>query len=296
MDDIKRFYEILGLKPGASEEDAKSAFRDLVQVWHPDRFSHNPSLQKKAEEKLKEINNAYEAVKTHIATTSREAAQSRANNSTHENQYKRTQETKSAYPPFRPRKRTHVIGKSLGKKYINLIILFFILYAGGYGVFLYMQPVSKGDGELVKGVTSQEGLQITCASGSVEAYQDYLISGVIENTTDQERPNWYVVVDVYDAQGTVLMKERMWNGKQLYTTRDYEVLAKRGVNIAELKAKSIQEPGVVIPPKGKVRFEILFMEWPANIAGFNATLQPFDPVTLYNEVYNNYILPENAGH
>jgi len=296
MDDIKRFYEILGLKPGASAEEAKSAFRDLVQVWHPDRFSHNPSLQKKAEEKLKEINNAYKAVKTHIANTSKEGAQSGANNSTYENRHRRTQETQSTSHSHRPRKRAHVITKSLGKKYINLIILFFILYAGGYGVFLYMQPVAKGDGELVKGVTSQEGLQITCASGSADASQDYLISGVIENTTDQERPAWYVVANVYDAQGTVLMRERIWNGKQLYTGKDYAVLAKRGVNIKELKAKSLQEPGVVIPPKGKVRFEIRFMEWPASIAGFNATLEPFDPVPLYKEIYNNYILPENIEH
>jgi hypothetical protein len=296
MDDIKRFYEILGLKPGASEEDVKRAFRDLVQVWHPDRFSHNSSLQKKVEEKLKEINIAYEAVKTHIATPSRDAAQSRASKSTYENQYKRTQDTKSASPSPRPRKRAHVIRKSLGKKYFNLILLFFILYAGGYGVFLYMQPVAKAkrDVAIVKGLMSPEGLQITSASGSVDANQDYLISGVIENTTNQEQPAWYVVVDVYDAQGTVLMTEKMWNGKQLYTSKDYEVLAKRGVNIPELKAKSLQEPGVVIPPRGRVRFEIHFMEWPASIAGFNATLQPFDPASLYKRLYINYILPENA--
>ena len=59
MSEQKRCYEILGLEPGASPERVKQAYRDLVQVWHPDRFEHDPPLQKKAQEKLKEINEAY---------------------------------------------------------------------------------------------------------------------------------------------------------------------------------------------------------------------------------------------
>jgi DnaJ domain len=294
MNDIKRCYETLGLTLGASEEDAKTAYRDLVQVWHPDRFSHNPSLQKKAEEKLKEINSAYEAVKTRIANSSRDAAQYRANKAAYENHHRRTQKAKATSPPPPPPKGAPVIKKSLQKKYTNLILLFFILYAGWFCVMLYMQHGSKEDGETVKSMTLPEGLKITSASGSMDANQDYIVSGVIENTTDQEQPAWFVVVDVYDAQGKVLMKERMWNGKQLYTGKDYAVLAKRGMNIPELKAKTLHEPGVVIPPKGTVGFVIRFMEWPASIAGFNATLQPFNPVSLYKELYSNYILPENA--
>ncbi|HEV8342981.1 MAG TPA: J domain-containing protein [Candidatus Binatia bacterium] len=66
MDDIERYYEILGLKPGASQEKLKEAFRDLVKVWHPDRFSHDPKLQKKAQEKLKEINLAYQRLESFV--------------------------------------------------------------------------------------------------------------------------------------------------------------------------------------------------------------------------------------
>jgi hypothetical protein len=293
MDDVKRYYKILGLKPGASEEDAKNAYRDLVQVWHPDRFTHNPSLQKKAEEQLKEINNAYEAVTTHMANPYRDTAQSGANKTTHENHYERTQKTASA-PSAPPPKSAHVVTGSSGKKYIVLILLFFILSAAGYGVFLYMQPDSKGAGEVFKGVISPEGLRIASVSGSVDENHDFLIGGVIENTTNKEWSDWYVVVDVYSAQGTVLDSARMWNGKQLYTMRDYEVLAKRGVDVRELQAKNLHEPGVIIPPKGTVRFEIRFMEWPASIASFNATLQPFDPVRLYKEIYLSHILPENG--
>ncbi|HEX7174606.1 MAG TPA: J domain-containing protein, partial [Pyrinomonadaceae bacterium] len=52
----------LGLKPDASEQELKNAYRDLAKVWHPDRFAHDPRLQQKAQEKLKEINEAYEAI------------------------------------------------------------------------------------------------------------------------------------------------------------------------------------------------------------------------------------------
>lgn len=62
MDDINRYFEILGLKPGASLDEVKEAYKDLVKVWHPDRFAHDPKLQQKAQEKLKEINEAYQKI------------------------------------------------------------------------------------------------------------------------------------------------------------------------------------------------------------------------------------------
>lgn len=64
MNDTGRCYEILELKPDASQEEIKQAYRDLVKVWHPDRFSHDPRLQQKAQEKLKEINEAYEQLQS----------------------------------------------------------------------------------------------------------------------------------------------------------------------------------------------------------------------------------------
>jgi len=66
---INRCIEILGLKPSASQEEVNQAYRDLVNVWHPDRFVGNPRLQKKAEEKVKEINAAYEYIKSFYGKT-----------------------------------------------------------------------------------------------------------------------------------------------------------------------------------------------------------------------------------
>jgi curved DNA-binding protein CbpA len=63
-DERERCLELLGLKPGASAQEIKAAYRDLAKVWHPDRFAHDARLQEKAQNKLKEINEAYEALTT----------------------------------------------------------------------------------------------------------------------------------------------------------------------------------------------------------------------------------------
>jgi hypothetical protein len=60
--ELDKCYELLGVKPGASVAELKSAHRDMAKVWHPDRFGHDERLQKKAQEKLKEINEAYEVL------------------------------------------------------------------------------------------------------------------------------------------------------------------------------------------------------------------------------------------
>ncbi len=51
------FYEILGVNRSASPQEIKKAYRRLALKWHPDR---NKSSE--AEEKFKEINEAYEAL------------------------------------------------------------------------------------------------------------------------------------------------------------------------------------------------------------------------------------------
>ena len=59
MADTKRdFYEVLGVEKGASTEDIKKAYRKAAMKYHPDR---NPG-DKTAEEKFKEIGEAYEVL------------------------------------------------------------------------------------------------------------------------------------------------------------------------------------------------------------------------------------------
>ena len=55
MAEKRDYYEVLGLQKGASEEEVKKAFRKMAMKYHPDK---NPG-DKAAEEKFKEINEAY---------------------------------------------------------------------------------------------------------------------------------------------------------------------------------------------------------------------------------------------
>ncbi len=64
MDELSRYFEILEVPRGASLEQVKQAYRDLAQVWHPDKYGHNPRLRLRAEEKLKNINEAYQRLST----------------------------------------------------------------------------------------------------------------------------------------------------------------------------------------------------------------------------------------
>ena len=54
-------YSVLGVSPNASDEEIKRAYRELARKYHPDNYQNNP-LADLAEEKMKEINEAYDAV------------------------------------------------------------------------------------------------------------------------------------------------------------------------------------------------------------------------------------------
>ena len=58
---MKNPYEILGVSESASDEEIKKAYRDLAKKYHPDNYNDSP-LADLAEEKMKEINEAYDKI------------------------------------------------------------------------------------------------------------------------------------------------------------------------------------------------------------------------------------------
>ncbi len=54
-------YRVLGVSPNASMDEIKNAYRELARKYHPDHYGDNP-LSDLAETKMKEINEAYDAI------------------------------------------------------------------------------------------------------------------------------------------------------------------------------------------------------------------------------------------
>ena len=65
---MKDPYEVLGVQHGASEEEIKRAYKELVRKYHPDKYVDNP-LADLAQEKMKEINEAYDMLMKGGSTT-----------------------------------------------------------------------------------------------------------------------------------------------------------------------------------------------------------------------------------
>ena len=58
---MKNPYEILGVSENATDAEIKAAYRNLAKKYHPDNYADSP-LADLAEEKMKEINEAYDAI------------------------------------------------------------------------------------------------------------------------------------------------------------------------------------------------------------------------------------------
>ena len=54
-------YKILGVDRNATDDEVKEAYRKLARKYHPDNYGDNP-LSDLAEEKMQEINEAYDAI------------------------------------------------------------------------------------------------------------------------------------------------------------------------------------------------------------------------------------------
>ncbi|MCG2747512.1 MAG: DnaJ domain-containing protein [Desulfobulbaceae bacterium] len=60
----QQYYEVLGLQADATFEEIKKAYRKLSMKYHPDKVAHlGEEFRGVAEEKMKEINAAYQYLK-----------------------------------------------------------------------------------------------------------------------------------------------------------------------------------------------------------------------------------------
>ena len=55
-------YVVLGVSQSASDEEVKTAYRNLAKKYHPDNYANAPDVAELAAEKMAEVNEAYDAI------------------------------------------------------------------------------------------------------------------------------------------------------------------------------------------------------------------------------------------
>ena len=63
---MKKYFDILELDGSASIEEAEQAYKELAEAWRPESYQNLPRFKRKAEIKLKEVNDAYERVRSYL--------------------------------------------------------------------------------------------------------------------------------------------------------------------------------------------------------------------------------------
>ena len=64
VQEVDSAYKILGIDPNATDEDVKKAYREMAKKYHPDKVAYlGEDVRKSAEQKLQEVNEAYEKIK-----------------------------------------------------------------------------------------------------------------------------------------------------------------------------------------------------------------------------------------
>jgi hypothetical protein len=137
---IKQGFKILEIRETNSPEEIKRAYRDLIAIWHPDRYVHNPRLHQKANEKVKELNRAYHTVMSSLDPGKPEDIFKKGAATTPE--YTGLQHT-IQYQPKSPRKRT---GPKWALLLFVLVLGFLIAFYGdvGHKIFNLIKRLPEG--------------------------------------------------------------------------------------------------------------------------------------------------------
>jgi predicted Zn finger-like uncharacterized protein len=171
---------------------------------------------------------------------------------------------------------------------ISLAVVLFALYADGT-LTSKMEMATEETAQQLQAYGQQvspEGLNVMNARGYLDpANGDLVVTGTIENTADTQKPGWYLEIEVYDSGQTTLALIRMVNGVQIFSPREYAILARRGMHVDDVKAQmATAVRTAVIPGRGNVPFAARLLEPPTGIASFLPYLRTFDPRVVFQDL------------
>lgn len=78
-------YSMLGVHPGASDDEVKNAYRNLARKYHPDNYDDSNPLKELAKEKMQEINAAYDEIQRNRSDRSSSSSSSYSSGSSYSN-------------------------------------------------------------------------------------------------------------------------------------------------------------------------------------------------------------------
>lgn len=142
--DISNYYQILELKSGASKEEIKQSYKDLLNVWNPSRFNDEPQLKEKASAKIKEIDDAYENLILHLSSLTENPSPSAQKKNASSTSQEHNQSSSAKEPQLGSRSNysntvtpsaQKAVGNRLGFGWGNLLIVISFLQ-GGLAFFL----------------------------------------------------------------------------------------------------------------------------------------------------------------
>jgi hypothetical protein len=198
--EIQRCYRALELEPGASPDQVKQAWRELVKVWHPDRFPNDVKLQRRAQERLQELNGAYGILEKYLTSGTlppqiRPSSSASSEASRPENRERQeTREERTEPPPLKPERQTASASEKsnaglIWASCVGVVILLLIVANSGHisdpassvrgtgfgsPAPAYVPPVSRaldkknGFKDFKLGMTPQEAREILPPSQSTE--------------------------------------------------------------------------------------------------------------------------------
>jgi DnaJ domain len=184
---------LFGLTRAATPTEIKDAYRVLAKVWHPDRFQGDEDLRRKAEEKLKEINSAYQLLST---TTAHEPYSEPARPASRPEEYQRPAAPPSESAPYqrpgtRPVDASYRAKRPARKKLLAIAAA--ILVAGGIWMAVrHVRPLASefGTAAVTGGAaTAETASHAKNGSPAQRIEKSAVVAGAVGQGSKKQTPN-----------------------------------------------------------------------------------------------------------